>query len=104
MAAVIDSIPLNRRGKFSKKLDELAQLVREHPDKLLLADTEPAVNFVLSKRYVANLSFGDLGWAHFKKKIPSVWSITITANSDFYRHPAWTQVDETEVDSMNSDR
>ncbi len=102
MAAVVNSIPLSRRSVFSKKLNVLVQVVKDNrTDELLTSDvSEPAISFVLSKRFVATLCFGDFS----KKKIPSVWSITITPNGKSERDPAWTQVDEAEMDSMRNGR
>ena len=100
---VANRLPARQRSEFSKKFDLLARYVKEdHYETLLNSDnSEPAINFHLSTRYVVNLCFGD--YSKCKNGAPSAWTLTITENNDYSRDPAWVFISETEVDSMRDD-
>lgn len=103
MAAVAERIPPKPRQRFSKKVDVVLQLVaqRDPAGKLFSlagGESQPAINFVLSKRYVASIRFGDYSGS----ELPSLWSISITPNTSFGRDEAWCQVDGNDLDGMAS--
>ena len=103
MVEVANRLPARQRSAFSKKIDLLARYVKEGQyERLLESDnSEPAINFHLSRRYVVNLCFGD--YSKCRNGSPSAWTLTVTENNDYSRDPAWVFISEAELDSMGNE-